>query len=296
MELRVLKYFLTIAQEENFTKAAQLLHITQPTLSRQIAQLEEELGVQLFIRSNHNLVLTDDGMILKCRAQEMIALSEKTKQDFLHKNENMEGLISIGSGEFLSTKYLTDCIAQFRKKYPRIRYEIYSGNAGYVCDNIEKGLFDVGMITEPIDAKKYEFISMPVKEQWGVLVKSDSPLAQKEFVCPTDLADVVLITPLTEFQLDNIAKWFGEYNGKIDIVARGNLLYNEAMFAQSGIGAVLGIKHDCIYDGLKFIPLFPQLENTTALIWKRDSVFSSAVLAFIEFAKQYLKGIASDNL
>jgi len=296
MELRVLKYFLAVAQEENFTKAAQLLHITQPTLSRQIAQLEEELGVQLFIRSNHNLALTEDGMILKRRAQEMIALSEKTKQDFLHRDENMEGLISIGSGEFLSTKYLTDCIAQFRKKYPRVRYEIYSGNAGYVCDNIDKGLFDIGLITEPVDIKKYEFISMPVKEQWGVLVKADSPLAQKETVCPADLADIPLITPLTEFQLDNIAKWFGAYNGKIDITARGNLLYNEAMFAQSGIGAVLGIKHDCTYDGLKFIPLSPKLENTTALIWKRDSVFSSAASAFIAFSVQYLKGITNDNL
>lgn len=134
MELRVLNYFLAIAREENFTKAAQQLHITQPTLSRQIAQLEEELGVDLFVRSNHNIILTEDGMILKRRAQEILSLADKTKRDFLYKDENLEGVISIGSGEFLSTRCLTDCIAQFRRKYPLVRYEFYSGNAGNIRD------------------------------------------------------------------------------------------------------------------------------------------------------------------
>lgn len=127
MELRVLGYFLAVAREENFTRAAEQLHVTQPTLSRQIADLEAELGVKLFTRSNHNIILTEDGMLLKRRAQEILSLADKTKRDFYYKEENLEGTITIGSGEFLSTGILTDCIAAFRKKYPLVRYELYSG-------------------------------------------------------------------------------------------------------------------------------------------------------------------------
>lgn len=157
MELRVLNYFLAIAREENFTRAARQLHVTQPTLSRQIAQLEKELGVELFVRGKHNIILTEDGMILKRRAQEMLSLAEKTKRDFLHKDEALEGVLSIGSGEFLSTRYLTDCIAAFRKKHPLVRYELYSGNAGNIRDYIERGLLDLGLMSEPIDIRKSEF-------------------------------------------------------------------------------------------------------------------------------------------
>ena len=172
MELRVLNYFLAIAREENFTKAARQLHVTQPTLSRQIAQLEKELGVELFVRGKHNINLTEDGMILKRRAQEMLSLAEKTKRDFLHKDEALEGVLSIGSGEFLSTRYLTDCIAAYRKKHPLVRYELYSGNAGNIRDYIERGLLDLGLMSEPIDIRKYEFVSMPIKEQWGAWVRN----------------------------------------------------------------------------------------------------------------------------
>jgi DNA-binding transcriptional LysR family regulator len=171
MELRVLNYFLAIAREENITRAAQQLHVTQPTLSRQIAQLEEELGVKLFVRSNHNIILTEDGMLLKRRAQELLALADKTKQDFLHKKENLEGVISIGCGEYQSTHYLTDCIAAFKEMYPRVTYEFYSGNARNIYDNIERGLLDVGLMSEPFDIQKFNFISMPTEEQWGLLVR-----------------------------------------------------------------------------------------------------------------------------
>lgn len=211
MELRVLHYFLAIAREENFTRAAEQLHVTQPTLSRQIADLEQELGVKLFIRSNHNIVLTEDGMILKRRAQEILSLADKTKRDFLYKDENLEGVVSIGSGEFLSTRILTDCIAQFREKHPLVRFEIYSGNAGNIRDRIESGLLDVGLMSEPIDIRKYDFITMPVKEQWGALVSNNSPLAEKEFLRPLDLVDIPLISAVGEFMESNVGKWLGEY-------------------------------------------------------------------------------------
>ena len=296
MELRVLKYFLAIAREENFTKAAQQLHITQPTLSRQIAQLEEELGVDLFVRSNHNIILTEDGMILKRRAQEILSLADKTKRDFLHKDENLEGVISIGSGEFLSTRCLTDCIAQFRRKHPLVRYEFYSGNAGNIRDQIERGLLDIGLMSEPIDIRKYEFISMPIKEEWGAFVREDSPLIDKDFIAPQDLVDIPLILPLGDFAESHIGKWFGEYISQIDVIAKGNLLYNEAMMAQSNIGAVIGIRLKSNSDRLRFIPLNPSLKIDTALAWKKEQIFSAATTAFIDFAKQYLKGISGDEL
>ena len=296
MELRVLKYFLAIAREENFTKAAQQLHITQPTLSRQIAQLEEELGVDLFVRSNHNIILTEDGMILKRRAQEILSLADKTKRDFLHKDENLEGVISIGSGEFLSTRCLTDCIVQFRRKHPLVRYEFYSGNAGNIRDQIERGLLDIGLMSEPIDIRKYEFISMPIKEEWGAFVREDSPLIDKDFIAPQDLVDIPLILPLGDFAESHIGKWFGEYISQIDVIAKGNLLYNEAMMAQSNIGAVIGIRLKSNYDRLRFIPLNPSLKIDTALAWKKEQIFSAATTAFIDFSKQYLKGISDDEL
>ena len=296
MELRVLNYFLAIAREENFTKAAQQLHITQPTLSRQIAQLEEELGVDLFVRSNHNIILTEDGMILKRRAQEILSLADKTKRDFLYKDENLEGVISIGSGEFLSTRCLTDCIAQFRRKYPLVRYEFYSGNAGNIRDQIERGLLDVGLMSEPIDIRKYEFISMPIKEEWGAFVREDSPLIDKDFITPQDLVDIPLILPLGDFTESHIGKWFGEYISQIDVIAKGNLLYNEVMMAQSNIGAVIGIRLNSNYDRVKFIPLNPSLKIDTALVWKKEQIFSAATTAFIDFSKQYLKGISDNEL
>ena len=296
MELRVLAYFLAVAREENFTRAAEQLHVTQPTLSRQIAELETELGVKLFTRSNHNIVLTEDGMLLKRRAQEILSLADKTKRDFLYKEENLEGTVTIGSGEFLSTGILTDCIAAFHKKYPLVRYELYSGNADNIKDNIERGLLDMGLMSEPIDIRKYEFVSMPNREQWGALVRKNSPLAEKECITPLDLAGLPLISAVSNIAESNLGKWFSGHLEQVKVIARGNLLYNEAMLAQSNIGAVLGIRLNCSYDGLRFIPFSPPLESTTALAWKKEQIYSSAASAFIEFAKKYILGISPDSL
>ncbi len=296
MELRVLGYFLAVAREENFTRAAEQLHVTQPTLSRQIADLEEELGVKLFTRSNHNILLTEDGMLLKRRAQEILSLADKTRRDFLSKEENLEGTVTIGSGEFLSTGILTDCIAAFRKKYPLVRYEVYSGNAGNIRDSIERGLLDMGLMAEPIDIRKYEFVSMPIREQWGALVREDSPLAEKETIAPTDLVGLPLISAVSDIAQSNLGKWLGPCLDRVEVIAKGNLLYNEAMLAQSNIGAVLGIRLNCRYDGLRFIPFSPTLEATTALAWKKEQIFSAAAASFIDFAEKYIQGISVDNL
>ena len=296
MELRVLNYFLAVAREESFTKAANILHVTQPTLSRQIAELERELGVKLFIRSNHNIILTEDGMILKRRAQELLSLAQKTKMDFSRSGHDLEGLVSIGSGEFLSTGCLAECISAFSRLRPLVRYEIQSGNASNISENIDRGLLDLGLISEPYDLRKYESISMPVSEQWGALVRADSPLAGKVSITPADLAGIPLISTASDFMDSRIKKWFGGLSGEMKIIARGNLLYNEAMLALHNIGAVIGIRLGCQYEGLKFIPLSPAVETTTALVWKKDLIFSPATASFIDFAKQYFKGITDNKL
>ena len=194
MELRVLNYFLAIAREENITKASQTLHVSQPALSRQMMQLEEELGVRLFTRSNHNIVLTEDGLLLKRRAQELLSLADKTKRDFINKDAELSGEVTIGSGEFRSTRELAKIMVAFQKKHPLVQFRIYSGNADNIQDYIGRGHLDLGVMGEPVDIRKYEFISMPVKEKWGVLVRQDSELAEKEEIRAEDLLNTPMVT------------------------------------------------------------------------------------------------------
>ena len=178
-------------------------------------------------------------MILKRRAQEIISLANKTKQDFLYKDEHLEGTIFIGCGEFQATKCLTDCIASFRKEHPHIKYELYSGNTNNIKDNIERGFIDLGLMSCPIDLSKFESVEMPLKETWGVLVKKDSQLALKEFIEPQDLIDLPIVTSIGDYQETILNHWFGKYQDQMNIVARGNLIYNEALFVQSNVGVAL---------------------------------------------------------
>lgn len=288
MELRVLNCFLAIAREENITRASQMLHISQPALSRQMMQLEEELGVRLFTRSNHSIVLTEEGLILKRRAQELISLADRTKREFLQKKTELAGEITVGSGEFLSTGALAGLMTEFRKKHPLVQFRIYSGNADNIQDYIGRGHLDLGVIGEPVDIRKYEFVSMPVKECWGILVRTDSGLAQKEEIRPEDLLGTPLITSSRDFHRE-LADWFGDLYDRMEIAATGNLLYNEAMLVESGMGAALCIRLNSAYENLRFIPLAPAVETRTALIWKKDSIFSPATAAFIDAAREYLK-------
>lgn len=294
MELRVLKYFLAVAREENFTKAAGQLHVTPPTLSRQIADLEDELGVKLFLRSNHNIILTEDGLLLKQRAQEILTLADKTKRDFIHNEKELSGTINIGSGEFRSNEYLAKLIAEFRKLYPRVRYEMITGNTINIRDYIERGFLNIGLISEPVDMHKYHFISIPVKEQWGVYVPQHSSLARKKFITPQDLAGMPLLTAIGDFNQSLLGTWLGEYKNQSEIIVTVDLPYNKAMLAKENIGVMFSLNLNCSYAELTFVPLAPKLEHSTALTWKKDQIFSPTTTAFIDFAVKYLKSI-SDN-
>lgn len=291
MEIRVLRYFLMVAREENITKAANLLHLTQPTLSRQLMQLEEELGVTLFRRSKHRIILTEDGMLLRRRAEEIVSLAEKTKDDLRHKQDHLAGTIAVGSGELQSSRFLTQLIAAFQKENPLVSFRIYSGNSDNIKERIERGLLDIGLLQEPVDIAKYHFVRTPVQEQWGVLVRADAELAAKDRVSPADLAGMPLILPDRENVQNELLNWFGSLAEKLRITATGNLLYNLASLARDSGSCVLTLNLACHYDGLRFIPLAPELESGTVLVWKKAQTFSPAAAAFIAYSKEYISGI-----
>ena len=291
MEIRVLRYFLMVAREENITKAANLLHLTQPTLSRQLMQLEEELGVTLFRRSKHRIILTEDGMLLRRRAEEIVSLAEKTRDDLRHKQDHLAGTIAVGSGELQSSRFLTQLIAAFQKENPLVSFRIYSGNSDNIKERIERGLLDIGLLQEPVDIAKYHFVRTPVQEQWGVLVRADAELAAKDRVSPADLAGLPLILPDRENVQNELLNWFGSLAEKLRITATGNLLYNLASLARDSGSCVLTLNLACHYDGLRFIPLAPELESGTVLVWKKAQTFSPAAAAFIAYSKEYISRI-----
>ena len=292
MELRVLRYFLMIAREENITHAARLLHVTQPTLSRQIQDLEEELGAKLFVRSNHRIILTPDGLLLRRRAQEIVDLVDRTRRDFDRQYEELAGEVAIGSGETRSVSVLADILSAFRRQYPKVSYRFYSGNADHIKERIENGTLDIGLLPEPVDIARYEFLRIPVMEEWGVLTREDSPLGKLEAIRPQDLAGRPLMVSGRELVQNELANWLGANADQLHILIRYNLLYNVAMLVKSGFGDALCIRLDCIYPGLRFIPLSPPLRLGSVLVWKKQQVTSPAVGALIAHAKKCLESIS----
>lgn len=296
MELRVLQYFLTVAREENITRAAKLLHITQPTLSRQLMQLEEELGVKLFTRSSHNVVLTEEGLLLQRRAREILALAEQTRRDFAHDEGQLAGRIGIGSGELHSTQFLSELIAGFHQLHPLVQYELYSGNADNIKERIEQGLLDIGLLVEPVDIGRYELLRIPVQEEYGALVPECSPLATQGSLSPADLAGLPLVVANRELVQGRLAEWLGTPTDRLNIVATGNLQYNNAMLARAGMGITIGLRLAATYEGLCFLPFTPALTSGSVLVWKKAQALSPSVSAFLGYARQYLSGISMDKI
>lgn len=289
MELRVLNYFLTVAREENITRAARLLHVTQPTLSRQLMQLEEELGVKLFHRGKYSVSLTEEGMLLRRRAQELVSLSEKTKMELQHQEEMPAGEIAIGCGETKSMTLLSENMVSFRRKYPLVQFSIYSAIADDIKERIEKGLLDMGLLVEPVDISKYEFIRMPLKERWGVLVRADSPLARKDAVTPGDLRAVPLLMVRRESVKNELASWFADAYEQLEIAATYNLIVNAAFMVERGLGAALCFDLGTVFENLRFVPLAPPdgngdrtgLEKESGTFHGPDAVYSAYEKCFI---------------
>ncbi len=288
MENRVLKYFLIVAREQNITKAAEILHISQPALSRQLMQLEEELGAKLFLRGKRNITLTDEGLYLRQKAQEIIDLTEKTEQEFANGLTSLSGVISIGMGETAASSFIADAIYEFREEYPDVRFEIISGNADGTKERLDKGLLDIGILLEPTDFSKYEFIRLPVKDTWGAVVPSKCSLCKKEYVTAEDLKDRKIFMSNRAVNHSLFSSWFGEYYNEKNIFCTVNLLYNAAMLVSKGMGCAVTIDGAVqLYNHpeLNFRPLLPKIEQTSVLVWKKNQIVSACVLKFIDFIK-----------
>lgn len=287
MEFRLLKYFLMVAREENITKAANLLHITQPTLSRQLIQLEEELGVTLFQRSKHRIILTEDGMLLRRRANEIISLMEKTQQELTKECDDLVGEISIGCGKTQNMSYLSQKIKEFHKVHPLVKFHIHSTTADEIKERIENGLLDMGLVTEPVDISKYNFFRLPQKEQWGILVHEKHRLAQKAFITPDDLINEPLIIAKRTAVQNELINWFNNSPEKLHIVATYNLILNAANMVKHQIGVALcfSLNFDNLYQDLRFIPLFPEIKTGAVLIWKKNHIYSQTMSHFIQSIK-----------
>lgn len=292
MEIRVLRYFLTVIREESITRAAEILHITQPTLSRQLAQLEEELGVTLFTRGTRKITLTHEGILMRRRAEEIIELVDKAEKEVSQQNEVLEGTISLGCGDLHAVQILAKIIASFSSLYPKVNFDLYTASADHIKERIDKGLTDIGLLLEPVDLSKYEFIRIPQKEHWVALLPADSPLTEKDFITPNDLLNIPLILPYRSNMQSELANWFGEKFDQINVLFKSNLISNAAVMVQQGLACAIVIEGSSSFWDSKFIqtrPLRPDLSTSTAIAWKRNQPFTLATSKFIAFAKNYLK-------
>ena len=295
MDIRVLEYYLIVAREESITKAAAILHVTQPTFPRQLMQLGEELQVKLFNRTSHSVVLTEDGLLFKRRAQEIVALSEKTKRDFIRGNRELSGEIGIGCGEFRSIQIIAQIMKEFKKEHPFVTFQIYSGNSSNIKERIESGILDIGVILDYVDIRKYEYVRIPLSEEWGVLVREDSPLAAMEYVTPEDIRELPLIISERSMRDNELADWIGKKYEDLNIVSTYNLMYNAAIMVANGMGVAGCIKLDCRYEGTRFVPARPSVKNNSVFAWKKALSQSQAVSSFIEFSRIYIKRISSNT-
>lgn len=288
MEIRVLRYFLEVAREENITKAAAYLHISQPTLSRQLKDLEDELGKKLFVRSNYSVHLTEEGMLLRKRAEDILGMVDKTTEEFRSLDEINGGDIHIGCAESDDIKYFIQTVLHLKEKYPRIRYHFYSSGTDSVNDRLERGLLDMAIIVQPVDLSKYNYLKMPADNIWGVLMRKDSPLAKKEVIQKEDLQNVPIINSRQAMQ-DVLLDWFGEDQDKLNIVATYDLLFNASVMVREGMGYALGFDK-LIYTGadseLCFRPLEPQLASPMYIIWKKYQAFTPVASLLLEELKK----------
>ena len=293
MEIRVLKYFLAVAREGSITGAANSLHLTQPTLTRQLQDLEKELKQKLLVRGKHKITLTPEGMILRKRAEEIVDMVEKTEAEFLSISETISGDIYIGGGESDCMKHIAQIIKEIQEDYPEIKFHIFSGNAEDVTEKLDKGLLDFGVLIQPVDLSKYDNIPLPDKDIWGVVMRKDNPLAKKKYIELEDLKGVPLINSRQAMRKtagrNEFIEWFeGEFEN-MNTVATINLVYNATVMVKAGIGCAVTL--DKLVDTsqeslLCFRPLKPKLESGLDIVWKKYQVFSPAADLFLKKLKE----------
>ena len=288
MEIRTLKYFLVAAREGSITKAANSLGLTQPNLSRQINFLERDIGKKLFNRKNYKIELTDEGALFKKRAEEIIDMVEKTRDEFKSSDKIIAGNIRIGGSETHAIELITKIMRNIQKDYPNIQYHLYSGNSDDVSEKLDKGLLDFGIFIEPAGILKYDYIKIPAKDTWGVLMRKDSKLAKRQFITKNDLINIPIICsrqPIYNKASENkFLEWFQSDFDKLNIVATYNLIYNASIMVKSGIGYAVCLDKLINTHGssLCFVPLKPKLEAELNIVWKKGQIFSPASRIFLD--------------
>ena len=297
MEIRVLRYFLAVAREGTITGAAHFLHVTQPTLSRQLMDLEEELGQKLFIRSNSTITLTPEGMLFRKRAEEIMEMVYKTESEFSAMGESVAGDVFIGGGETDAMKLIAEVIREIHGEYPDIRFHLYSGNAEDVTERLDKGMLDFGILIQPVNIAKYDGVKLPAKDVWGVVMRNDHPLAGKSSVTCADLRNQPLLCSRQVVKENSVKnpciEWFGTDWNKLNIVATYNLIFNAALMVEAGIGCAIAIDkllNVTEHSNLCFRPLEPRLESGLNIVWKKYQVFSAASQVFLECVQQRFVG------
>ena len=293
MDIRVLKYFLAVAREQSFSTAAERLFLSQPTLSRQLKELEDELGKTLLVRSNKGVTLTEEGIILRKRAEEIIDLMEKTEQEVRQSNDSVSGTVYIGAGETYAIKLIADTAHHLKADYPGIHYSFFSGNGTDVMEKLERGLMDFGLIFGNIDRTRYEAIEIPLHDTGGVLMRQDEPLARKASLTISDVSGLDLIIPRQPNHSTMLSEMIAEQAPDANIVAEYNLIYNASVMVGEGIGCAIALDRLINVSGdskLCFRPFEPPMEAVCSFIWKRYSVFTKAAGIFLE---QFKKDIAN---
>lgn len=297
MELRVLQYFLAVAREQNISAAAHSLHLTQPTLSRQLRELEEELGKQLMIRGNRKITLTEDGMLLRKRAEEILDLVGRTEKEISQSDETVSGDIYIGTGETDGVRQIARTAQQIQKSYPGILFHIVSGDAVDVCERLDKGLLDFGVLLGDIDKAKYHYMELPMKDTWGVLMQRSSPLAEKASVSPQDLWDKPLILSRQVDNKGELYRWLKKDPSELHTVATYNLIYNASLMVDEGMGYALTLDKlvNTTGSNLCFRPLKPRLELGMYLVWKKSQIFSRAMDLFLEQLQENVSAFCTEE-
>lgn len=297
MELRVLQYFLAVAREQSISGAAEFLHLSQPTLSRQLKDLEEELGKQLFIRGNRKITLTEEGVLLRKRAGEILELVKKTEQEVALSDDTVAGDIYIGAGETDAIRVIAKAAQQLQRQYPGVRLHIASGDAADVVEKLDKGLIDFGILFDPRDLSKYNYLKIPEKDTWGVLMRRDAALAQKACIRPEDLWDKPLILSRQHREGSALLMWLSRSEADLHIVATYSLLYNGSILVDEGIGYAITLDRIINTNGsnLCFRPLAPTLQAGLCVVWKKYQVFTKAAELFLDSLQQTIRTTDRQN-
>lgn len=290
MDLKSLRYFLAIADEGSISAAAESLNLSQPNISRQMTLLEKELGAKLFERGSRRIVLTEEGMLLRRRAVEILQLADTAVTEIDSAGKDVIGTVRIGCGETDAMRVVARAIRRFSETHPMVRFELHSGNAEDVSDLLERGLVDFGVLIEPTDKTRYDYLSFPTDIRWGALVRRDDPLARLHGVSPSDISGRRVIVSRQNMAANGISGWMGPDFPEPDVVATYNLLFNASLLVSEGVGIALcleGIVNTSGDSDLVFVPFEPELRVGMSLVWKKNSVQGRAQRLFLDGLREF---------